>query len=280
MEEAEALCSRVGIICAGRLRCLGAAPANHAPPISQLKTSLLSKLKSHPNVSCGSSRHPRPGTLQHLKFKFGDTFFAEIKIPTARHDALVAFMREFSTAKLLEEPWQVPVGGCLLVLPALIELHRAATPTACQPQARMPSCASAASHLTLPSPASETSLGKLIRTLERDKAQVKRQEPRACPSRDAPCFAAWHFGLRRQPDLAGTSLFAIGQEAPASGRMRAAAAERLLFAAPHRIPPNPFTVNILALVPSISRRGGGRHCGFDSSCGLSGLRSTKCWPAT
>jgi hypothetical protein len=129
----------------------------------------------------------------------------------------------------------VPVGGCLSLPLLLIELRRAAIPTAFQPQVRAPLCASAASHLTLPSSASETSLGKLIRTLERDKAQVKRQEPRACSSRDMSCFAAWHFGLRRQPDLAGASLFAIGQEAPASGRMRAVAAARLLFAAPHRM---------------------------------------------
>lgn len=52
------------------------------------------------------------GTLQHLKTKFGGTFFIEIKIPAARHEALLSFMSgKFSTAKLMEEPWQVQLAA-------------------------------------------------------------------------------------------------------------------------------------------------------------------------
>jgi hypothetical protein len=50
--------------------------------------------------------------LQHLKTKFGGTFFIEIKIPAARHEALLSFMSgKFSTAKLMEEPWQVQLAA-------------------------------------------------------------------------------------------------------------------------------------------------------------------------
>jgi hypothetical protein len=51
---------------------------------------------------------PASGTLQHLKAKFGGTYYIEIKIPAARHEALTSFVSStFTTSKLLEEPWQV-----------------------------------------------------------------------------------------------------------------------------------------------------------------------------
>ena len=91
MEEAENLCSRIGIICAGRLQCLGEPVATRG---------------SNPPEAVFFN--PYSGTLQHLKTKFGGTFFIEIKIPTARHEALLSFMSgKFSTTKLMEEPWQV-----------------------------------------------------------------------------------------------------------------------------------------------------------------------------
>ena len=107
MEEAESLCSRVGIICAGRLQCLGA-------PILEPQTTPRNPSPTTHNPQPPThnpqtpSLIPLSGTLQHLKTKFGGTFFIDIKIPTARHDALTSFVgRSFSSAQLLEEPWQV-----------------------------------------------------------------------------------------------------------------------------------------------------------------------------
>ena len=51
--------------------------------------------------------------MQHLKTKFGGTYLLEIKIPTACHVALTAFIAgKFSSAVLLEEPWQVLQRRC------------------------------------------------------------------------------------------------------------------------------------------------------------------------
>jgi hypothetical protein len=82
--------------------------------------------------------------LQHLKFKFGDTFFIEFKIPSAQHDALTSFMSSFRTAKLLEEPWQVMLNYGRTAFVAfdsafsLVKMFRVVIPTACQPQVRPP----------------------------------------------------------------------------------------------------------------------------------------------